>query len=300
VLPLLTLLALHPLVTTEGGTTCPTPADVARELTELMASVPDDVAQDRALLRSIPGGLHLDLRRDDGARIAERDLSSSGRCADLASAAAVIIATWEVQLQPQRMGRTRLPTTAVSTQAPVTAPAAPARQTLDLDLGGLGSLAGGQWVPGAVLAGSWAPRPQLVGLYAAVAAAGTRSQDVTVAPGATASWTRGSLALGSRVRLASELVRADAHAAALGGLLHLAAGGLSTPRSKTVAALGMGAGVRVSPAWRVATPWIGVDAQVWPGHEYLQVMTPNGLVSAGELPRFELLLEAGVSLGRFF
>jgi hypothetical protein len=292
------LWALHPLVVTEGATACPAPADVARELSELMASVPDDVAQDRAVLRQAAGGLHLDLRRDDGARIAERDLSSSGTCADLASAAAVIIATWEVQLQPQRVGRTRLPTSSVATQG--TAPAGPARQTLDLDLGGLGSLAGSQWAPGAVLAGSWAPRPQLVGIYAALAAAGTRSQPVAAAPGATASWTRGALSLGSRVRFGGELVRADAHAAALGGLLHLAASGLSTTRSETVAALGVGAGVRLSPAWRVAAPWVGVDAQLWPAHEYLQVMTPNGLVTAGELPRFELLVEAGVSLGRFF
>jgi hypothetical protein len=271
--PVLTLWTLQAPVVVQGDSSCPRAADVESRLADLMAKVPDGAAQDRAVLRQDLAGLHIDLFRADGVRIAERKLTASSECADLAAAAAVIIATWEAQFRPS----------------------APSPPTVDFELGMFGSLAGLEWVPGAMLAASWAPEPRVFGIYGALSASMMHSQPVAGGPG-TISWTRGAALLGPRYRYKGVSMEIDAHAGGLAGLLHLEASGLATTGSSTVGTLGVGAGVHASPTWNRAAPWVGVDAHFWPTREHVQLM---GVPPQEIVPRLELHLAVGIGFGRF-
>jgi hypothetical protein len=87
-----------------------------------------------------------------------------------------------------------------------------------------------------------------------------------------------------------------AHAQALAAVLHVEGVGLTTTASDSTAQFGTGAGVQVGRPWGNATPWIGGDLLFWPGHDRLEI---SGLAARGELPRLELQLAVGLSLGRF-
>jgi hypothetical protein len=303
--PVLALWMTHPSVVVEGQATCPSPAEVQRRVQDLMAGVPDAVAQDRARVDRTSGGLHVDLRRDDGNRIADRVIASAGSCADLASAAAVIVATWEAQLRPERTARINLPgedrsaPAAVAVSAPAAPPAAPPRARLEVGLGATGSLAFGDDVEpalGGLVFGSWAPRPSGPGVYAAASAATTRTSTLTGT--VTTSWTRAAIAVGPSYRVLAGPARLDAHAAALAGLLFVSAAGVPSARSDTSSDFGAALGVRVSTRWDPMAPWLGLEGQLWPARDHLEISGPAGTSMSRTVPRVEGQLAVGFSFGR--
>jgi hypothetical protein len=286
----LLLWAMQPAVIVQGGARCPYPDEVAHRLGELMAAVPDGSEQDRAEVSDVTGALRIELVRPDGVRIAERELARDTPCTDLAAAAAVVIATWEAQLRPQRVRPVNLAAEA-GDEGP------PRAVTYDVGLSGLGSLAGGQAATGLVADGAWAPPTWEIGLHATLGFTTTRFTSVPAAVGTVGYW-RSSVAVGPRYRIAGGLARADVHVGLLAGLLSMRAHGLTVNSGTTVGRLGAEAGFRIGPAWEDLVPWLGVGAQYWPGHERM-VVDINGMTEQHDVPGFDLRLTLGVSLGRF-
>lgn len=302
---LLVLLAMHPSISVEGGATCPLPAEVQRRLADLMANIPDDVPQDRAVLERMPDGLHVDLRRDDGSRIAERVLASAGSCADLAAASAVIVATWEAQLRGERLARIELDRSSprgVVTTAPAP-PSQPSRgSTFEAGLGAVGSLAFGDAVEpalGGLVFGSWSPKPTGLGLSLTATAATARSSTL-LTPGTTAtvtaSWTRAFAALGPFYRVVAGPARLEANAGVVGGALFVRAAGVPNARSNSSADVGATVGVRISTRWAPMAPWLGLQGLFWPSKDRFGV-TVDRVDSLREVPRLEAWLAVGVSFG---
>lgn len=100
---LISVLAM-PAVSVKGNTRCPSAADVGTRVAAMLPLVATARAPDVAELDEIDRGgpnLRLTLRRPDGALIGQRLLAREYSCAELAAAAAVIIATWESDVHPE-------------------------------------------------------------------------------------------------------------------------------------------------------------------------------------------------------
>lgn len=291
---LLLLAAMQPAVIAEGQGACPAAAQVQQRLADLMAAVPDDVEQDRARLATVGDGLEIHLVREDGTTIARRLIPGRGQgsCADLASATAVVIATWEAQLRPQRLRREVLPTgtAAASVRQPAAAPAGQGTR-FDVGVGAAGVLAGGRLVPGGVLTASVGGG---LGAWAALSAAAQR-EDFVADTGGTTKWTRIALTLGPRLRLVRGRAIFDGYAGAAGGLLLVSASGLQRNASQQSFEVGVAGGVRLLLAQSIG-PWVALDVHGWPRRDYLAV---EGITGRLELPQVEVRLAVGVSLGRY-
>lgn len=285
---LLVLWLMRPSIAVEGSTACPSAADVQGRLVDLMASIPDDVPQDRAVIDRLPDGLHIDLRRDDGGRIAERVLTAAGSCSDLASATAVIVATWEAQLRGQRVARVELDRSSARSGASM----------FEVGLGGVGSLAFGDAVEpalGGLIFGTWSPKPTGLGLSLTGAATSARSSTLTTP--VTTSWSRAFAALGPVYRIVAGPARLDATAGVLVGALSVSAAGVPMASSKTTSDVGTTLGARLSTRWNPMAPWLGIQVLFWPSADHVGVTGPDGRAILRELPRVEAWLTLGVSFG---
>jgi hypothetical protein len=297
-----------------GGDLCPEAADVARHLAELLSSSGEDNApnqpRDRASLSRVDGKLHIELSRRDGAPIAERDLGATGSCQDLAAAVAVIIATWEAELNPQGAPGLELPAagpptptppprpigaTKLATAAEPLPPLPGPRPSFALRIGLLASVAGGNVAPGGKIEASMAAPGGRLGVSLGVAGATARSQSVGPAPGA-ARWTRMALSAGPQYRFGDPSVMLDVHLDGLIAMLQVQGTGVAAGTSDISPQFGGGAGVRAARSWGNAAPWVGVDLLLWPMHEYLVI---SGLREQGEIPRLEIQVAFGLSLGQF-
>lgn len=81
-------------VTVEGDTTCPSATRVSEVLATLLTTV-DSREAHHARLREHPDGIEVELRSGLGRPLAQRTFSRDASCEELASAIAVVIATWE-------------------------------------------------------------------------------------------------------------------------------------------------------------------------------------------------------------
>ena len=81
------------LIAIDGSSDCPDAAAVARELRPLAVTQPA-----RIELRHEAGALVIEQRSPGGERLATRRLALGPSCADLAAAAAVVIASWQTSL----------------------------------------------------------------------------------------------------------------------------------------------------------------------------------------------------------
>src|SRR5262249_18315952 len=150
------------------------------------------------------------LARPDGTTIGERALDRGYPCADLASAAAVVIATWESDVHPEfRLPPPLAPPPAPRAPSPPAPPVvsaspapAPAGARWDVGAGITGSLApsSGGTAPalGALVVASWTPAAHRVG--ARLAVAGTMERELPLGS-ARVRWQRTNLALGPQLRL---------------------------------------------------------------------------------------------------
>ena len=234
-------------------------------------------------------------------RVPVSRLCSTTSCEDLATAAAIVVAAWRADLDPNLTPQMTLP--ARPTFTPGTPPTlleraapAPRRPTpFAIGLGLIASETGGALAPGAVLVGALGLGPRGLALDANVSATTSRSADVGALPGA-ASWTRATLAVGPALELGQTRVRGDVHLQALAALLHVRGVGVPNAASDTTSELGVGAGGRVELASGTSGVWLGLDALGWPGDQRLSVANTN---DAGQLPRFELVGSLGLSMDRF-
>ncbi len=303
---LLTLWLARPILPLAGDSACPTPAEVGDRLAQLAAPTRSAATrtseQHRAYLSGTDAMVHVELLGSDGRLLAERTLNRTGSCADLAEAVAVVLSTWEAEFNPNVVVAVVLP--------PLVPPAPPPPPTLaaktverspvpslrfDVGLGLHASITGGEVVSGATAAASLAPSRGRLGLALALSADSTHSQSLASLTGA-AHWTRVALAAGPQYRLGRGATMLDFHAGGVIALLRVDGVGLPSTTSDTTAQLGVSAGLRGLWAWNNAAGWMGLDLLVYPGRDQLKV---GGLGDGGQLPRVEIQIASGLSLGRF-
>ena len=205
---LLALWLAQPALDVGGDSTCPSPSAVRERLGEItdVGAATSQSDRHRANLSSVGGKVHVELLGEDGRLLAERTLEQTGSCSDLSEAAAVVLSTWEAEFNPHIAASVVLPPSAASVRAETSpavvakahAPEAPLR--FDVGLALLGSIAGGEVVPGAKLEGSLFPTSSRLGLGAALSASSTHSQSVDSSPG-DVHWMRVALTVGPKYRL---------------------------------------------------------------------------------------------------
>jgi hypothetical protein len=248
--------------------------------------------------------VQLGLRGSGEEDIATRALPAQGSCADLAAAAAVVVAAWRADLDPELTPAVHLP--ALASPLPVAAvsasprPATPTvaapRRTFAVGLGLLASDTGGSFAPGAMLTG-WLQLGRRLALDASIFGSTSRSADVGALPG-VASWTRAALAVGPALTTRQGRFRSALHAQALAGLLHVRGVevGIADVGSDTTALLGAGAGGRLEVMSGTSAFWVGLDVCVWPGDQRLVVQNVS---EQGHLSRVDVLASAGLAFGNF-
>jgi hypothetical protein len=298
--------ALAPVVTVQGDAICPTAADVATRLAALLpareTTEPPDVA--RIDLRG--STLVLTLTRADGSPIGERTLDGGFPCADLASAAAVVVATWESDVHPEF----RLPP-APEPPAPPPPPPAPARPAVrtapppsfqpaaSWDVGAALAAsvapAAGQPEPalGLLLVGSWTPGGARLG--GRLALVGAAARELPLGAGQV-QWQRAAAAAGPQLRVPLEKAPwvVDLHAEGLMGWLVASGQGFSRDLRDGSLDPGLGAGVRLLRASGGLETWLELSGTAW--LRRLAAYATPGAASVA-IPRFEALVAVGVGLG---
>jgi hypothetical protein len=286
-----------------GDSSCPTPSEVAARLAELApaeAPAARDAGAARVIVTYNGTALRLVLIGPNANELAARELAPDGTCADLAAAAAVIVAAWQADLDPALAGSLALPPKVepsepapppiVARAAPPAPAAAPRALELGLGLGLLVSDAGAAFAPGAILTASL--RRGRLGLDASLDGTTSRSASVGSFAGA-ASWTRVTLAAGPAWRPRRGAVRASLHVQGLLGVLHVSGADVPNPGSDTTAELGGAAGGRIALVTGTSALWLGFDARGWPGTQHLIIAN----YGQSRLARLELVASLGLELG---
>jgi hypothetical protein len=285
-----------------GDVTCPTPAEIARRLDEIVPPASSGAGNGGSVRVARDGGrFRLELLRSDGRAADTREIDAGGSCGDLARAAAVVIATWQGDLDPDATPRVELPPAPVTAPRPaataaIAASPAPARETmrpsLTLGVGLLASFTGGTVAPGAEVRSAFALGRSPLALAAALGATAARETDVGTLSDA-ARWTRAWLAVGPEVHSRGRTVL-SARAEALGGLLLVSGVGLPRTDSDTTFLAGVGARVGAARPVGNARAWLDAGAHYWPGRQRLLV---TGVTDQGRLANLEVLVAAGIDLG---
>ena len=278
-------LLLAGAVEVESPSACPAAQAVTERLAVLLPATRD--VPDRARLSRSGDRLSLELRRADGTAIAWRRLDAQAACEDLAEAAAVMIATWETELEA---GRTLPPPPQLEREsAPVDkSPAVEVRRPRggwELGVGFAASVANGVFLPGVIIdtetgSARWAAR---------LAITATESQEEQLGMG-TARWNRLSFAAGPSFRFG--LV--DVHAEAVGALVHVEGVGYAQTYDEYGFDPGIGVGLRFALRPAPLVPWVGASAVGWLRKEELRVVGVGGGVT---LPAVDVLVSAGISFG---
>jgi hypothetical protein len=260
-----------------GGSTCPRPEEVSAELARILPSS-GPTAGPSARLEQSGSGLRIELFDAAGALVGKRVLEGSARCADLAAASAVVIATWVAGLAP--------------TAPPVEPPAAPPPSALpaperlpysfELGVGALGSYSNGFGL-GVEICAALTPESGAYGAQVSVAALG--AHDLSLGAG-TATWQRFALGLGAHRRFRPGSWKIDVKADAVGALLAVAGDENNPEASSTRFGPGLSVGARATAEpglWfgAFATGWLKGEEVAWGAHP--------------KLPQFEVFLAAGVA-----
>jgi hypothetical protein len=269
------------LLAVEGNTECPTAAEVASELRALLGSTANTARNERVALSSSDGGLDIELRSAAGERLATRHLPRVASCGDLASAAAVVIASWQTEVPP-------LPSATVELVR-----ATPRPPALRYDVGAefLASL-DGNFAPGGLIDATLAPSHSRWGARLGALATATRDQPVGAGH---AAWTRAALLLGPRVRLTYKALLVDFDAGLALALLYARGSGFSVEHTSYNIDPGLAAGARLGVRWGPVAPVLGLAVAGWPRRQELDV---SG-ASPATLPQWDLLISAGLVFGAF-
>ncbi|MFZ5468479.1 MAG: hypothetical protein ACOZIN_03485 [Myxococcota bacterium] len=264
-----------------GGSTCPTPAEVAARIDERL-----DAKGHLATVEAAAQGIRLDLVNEAGAVVATKLLAGAASCSELASAAAVVLSAWLVELRGTEEPL-ELPVSPL-TQAPSLPPgtSTPAMR-LEVSAGLLGSLAADRtFALGALLSASLVPGPRGLGGQISLGALGSR--DLGLA-GGRATWQRFAAAFGGFYRFALSGWNVDAALQGTAAVLAIDGDELIPGATATHFDPGLMLGLR---ACAQTGPWVGAYATGW--------FFPRAAAAGPEranLPQFELLLAAGWSFG---
>lgn len=276
-----------PPLRVEGTSTCPTPVEVSAKLEGLIVEAAGAEPHVAVVERRGPA-LHLELRDAAGAVLAQRDVTDRSPCRDLASVAAVIIAAWEAELRGS---------SAVLPPAPVV-PKLPRRVAWDVGAAGSATYAGAWgWAPGGLalfslgVEGGWL-RGELV-------VSGAAPRPIAVGRG-SATWFRVGAGLGPRVRLGTGRLGLDLHAQLFVAALSVRGAGFNENLSALDVDPAVLAGARGWYRLGDFRLFVGATFQAWLREQLVRVEqagTPANPLDTGHLPRFELVLAAGVLFG---
>ncbi len=278
-------------VTAEGA--CPTAAAVEARLQPLLPQL-QDVPPARAHLEPLDELLRVEVRSEDGALLTVRDLQRAAPCADLAAAAAVVIASAllsaprtpalpQLSLVPSPPPRAR----------PLPPPVRRPLPQLDAGVGLTAAAAGAGLAVGAALVVHAAPSGRAWGFRLGLAGTALRREALGEAG---AVWTRAQLELGPRYRVRPGRLIIDVHAHAAAALVYVSGQGFAADYASLGWDAGLGAGVRIGLPLRWAMPWLGVSATGYLRPQELQVV---GQTESGALPRFDAVLGLGLSAGKW-
>jgi hypothetical protein len=293
-----------PAVQVEGQSRCPTASEVAAILPEMLPAT-EAPYPGIAWIQGDGLNLQIELRALDGEVLFSRQIMSSGTCADLATIAAVVIASWTTErnagislLQPGVLPPAR-PATAPPPSVPVTGATSAAVVTprpggsreFDLSVG-LGGSANGDGLVGAgrVDAGM---RGRRLGLRAGFAAETQRRTELE--PGSV-SWRRFGVSLGPTLALVQRPVRLDARAEIFAGYTAVAGHGFDVNGNASAVAPGLALALRLGTSTGWIRPWIEVGGQYWLASQQIVItrkQPPNPRVS---LASSEGRVFAGISV----
>jgi hypothetical protein len=293
-----------PSVQVQGTSRCPTASEVAAILPELLPAT-EASAPDVAWIEAAGLDLQIELRSLTGEVLSSRRLTSSGTCADLATIAAVVIASWTTERNP---GISLLQPGVLAPPKPMAPPppSAPATQTSSKQLlpaaqgrtrefdssVGLGSSVNSAGLVGAARVEAGV-RGRRFGLRAGFAAETARS--ATIETG-TVSWRRYGLSLGPTLTLIERRVRLDARVEIFAGFTTVAGHGFEPDHQSIALAPGLALALRLGAATGWIRPWIEVGGQSWLASQEIAItrqQQPNLRVS---LPGSEGRLFAGLSI----
>lgn len=276
-------------VTAEGA--CPTAAAVQARLQPLLPQL-QDVPPARAHLEPLDELLRVEVRSEDGALLTVRDLQRAAPCADLAAAAAVVIASalLSAPRTPALPQLSLLPSPPPPAR-PVPPPVRRPPPQLDAGVALTVAAAGAGLAIGGALVVHGAPVGRAWGFRLGLAGAALRREALGEAG---AGWTRAQLELGPRYRVRPGRFIIDAHAHAAAALVYVAGQGFAADYTDLGWDAGLGAGVRIGLPLRWAMPWLGVSATGYLRPQQLQVV---GQSESGALPRFDAVLALGLSAG---
>jgi hypothetical protein len=282
-IPLLVALGLAtgPVIRAEGTGACPSAEQVSAQLAGLLGAGAGDEAPEVLQMAAAPAGLRLRLWRADGTLVAERTITRTSRCAEMAEAAAVLTAAWEADLRP---GLVRMPA------PPPREPPAPSGGAV-YELGAVPEVwlgGGGPALGGALRGAVWSRRAPL-GMTVAVAAAVPISQ----ADDGWARWRRYALSAGVIGRLQHDSLFLDGLAETVLGWLVARTGG----EGATGAAFDPG----LSLALRAGTPLgrrleVAASVGLWGAALRLGNGDGKGNVEPGVIPRWGLFMGLGASV----
>jgi hypothetical protein len=264
-----------------GSTVCPTPQAVEQRAQALAGDLP----LPRTLLSTDGVNLRLELRGEGDEPLADRQLEASQDCAGLAEAAGVIVAAWAADLRAKALEAPRLPRP--SSPRP---PGLPAVWEGSLGVGL--SVASGP-LPAFELLGEAAVYPGHGRFLARAGLWWASPRSISVGAG-QARWSRAALTAGIGVEPWRGPARLQLHVDAALALLSLSGQGFAQPEAVLQADPGLGGGVRLLAATGMLRPWLGIGAWVWVRGQTLVV---DGTTDRAVLPRYELLVRAGVALG---
>lgn len=281
-----------------GPSECPTAPEVAALLPELL---PEDESAypDTAWIEAAGLGLQIELRSHAGDVLFSRRLTSHGTCAELATVAAVVIASWVAERDPDislrqpgmPLPRTASPPMAAVKSQPKTAAPSGRLSQLDISVGLGGSANSAGWV-GATRAEAGA-RGRRLG--ARVGFATETSRDATIGKGGV-SWRRYGLSAGPSVSLVQAVLELEARAELFAGLTTATGHDLDANRQSTGLAPGVGVALRLGTMGGWLRPWIDLGGQYWLADQEIAITREPTTNARVRLPRIEARIFAGISV----
>jgi hypothetical protein len=301
---LLPTLAAAGAVFVQGPSRCPTAAEVAAILPEMLPAA-EAAYPDVAWIEAVGPDLQIELRSPTGEVLFSRRLRSSGTCADLATIAAVVIASWTAErnpgislLQPS-VPPPRRPVPPLVPSPPVPqvgggdGSAAPPESRREFELSvGLGSSVNSAGFVGAARLEA-GMRGRRLGLRAGFAAETARSESIETR---SVSWRRYGLSLEPTLVVVKQPVMVDARAGIFAGFTTVAGHGFDVDRQSSAAAAGLSLAIRLAASSGWLRPWMEVGGQYWLADQEITVTRAQQPNLAVSLPRSEARLLAGVTL----
>jgi hypothetical protein len=305
ILPLLGLCGMDVL----GPSACPAPHEIAAELGRLSAATSPRHGEGEerlsAEVRRDQAGLSITLRNEAGAVLAERVITGGGSCADLAAAAAVVIAAWQGTLRPDlgptlpdtdvAPARRRAPAARVPAVASAHATGPGGPSPMDLGVAALVTAAG-NLSPGIQIDGALGRVGSPLAFRLAASVHEAHTLGLEPPPDGRTLWSRSTLGAGVRHRTWWRSLALDGHLDLRAALVRAEGAGFDENHTRYGFDMGAGAGVRLAWARTWVAPFVELGGSLWSGRK---LVVASGTEAESIIPRWAGLLALGVSVGRF-